>query len=202
MLAEVHLGLVHVIAYQTRRRVSARLDVDDLRQVGAIGLIEASRRFDVSLGIPFPAYARQRIEGAMLDYLRSLDLVSRQHRREITAGAQPVSQTSLDDAFDYPTNDEGADMLAAEMQRAELVRDAILTLDPRLAQVIVEHYFDGRPYRAIARSLSSRWPGRGHASGRKHRLSTSRVGQLHTDALAALRDALATKGLTAESLYN
>jgi RNA polymerase sigma factor (sigma-70 family) len=42
--------------------------IEDLTQAGTIGLLEACRRFDSDREVPFAAYARPRIRGAILDF--------------------------------------------------------------------------------------------------------------------------------------
>lgn len=64
----------------------SRVTYDDLHSAGLLALVEASRRFDPSRGIAFPLFAYRRIQGAMLDELRSLDTVSRERRRAIRNG--------------------------------------------------------------------------------------------------------------------
>jgi RNA polymerase sigma factor for flagellar operon FliA len=80
-----HLGLVHYLARRVHRRVAgaagATLAFDDLLQAGYLGLVEATRGFAEAHGVAFVAYARPRIEGAMLDLLRGADPVSRGERR-------------------------------------------------------------------------------------------------------------------------
>jgi RNA polymerase sigma factor for flagellar operon FliA len=65
------------------RRFGARgsLAADDLLQAGFLGLLEAARAFDSGRGVPFIAYARPRIEGAMLDLLGADDPLSKRQRR-------------------------------------------------------------------------------------------------------------------------
>jgi RNA polymerase sigma factor for flagellar operon FliA len=53
---------------------------DDLWSAGAIGLIEAGRRFDPSRGASFATFAEHRVRGAMLDELRRLDHLPRRLR--------------------------------------------------------------------------------------------------------------------------
>jgi len=55
--------------------------VDDLIQVGLIGLSEALSRFESTRGVQFETFATQRIRGAMLDELRENDWVSRGTRK-------------------------------------------------------------------------------------------------------------------------
>lgn len=49
--------------------------------IGTLGLIDAAGRYQPSLGVPFDAFARRRIHGAMLDALRELDWAPRSVRR-------------------------------------------------------------------------------------------------------------------------
>jgi RNA polymerase sigma factor for flagellar operon FliA len=53
---------------------------DDLWSAGALGLIEAHKRFDTSRGVTFESFAEHRVRGAMLDELRRLDHLPRRLR--------------------------------------------------------------------------------------------------------------------------
>jgi RNA polymerase sigma factor for flagellar operon FliA len=57
------------------------VEVSELVSVGVMGLIDAATRYRPSLGVPFDAFARRRIHGAMLDALRGLDWVPRSVRK-------------------------------------------------------------------------------------------------------------------------
>lgn len=72
-LIEEHSGLVSRIAYHLAARLPASVVVDDLIQVGMIGLLDASQHYDASQGAAFTTYATIRIRGAMLDELRRND---------------------------------------------------------------------------------------------------------------------------------
>jgi RNA polymerase sigma factor for flagellar operon FliA len=72
-LIEEHSGLVNRIAYHLAARLPASVVVDDLIQVGMIGLLDASQNYDASQGAAFTTYATIRIRGAMLDELRRND---------------------------------------------------------------------------------------------------------------------------------
>lgn len=56
---------------------------EDLCQEGVIGLIDSIERYEKSEGIKLRTYCKYRIKGAMLDYLRRIDLVPRSIRRRI-----------------------------------------------------------------------------------------------------------------------
>ncbi|MBI1955071.1 MAG: FliA/WhiG family RNA polymerase sigma factor [Acidobacteria bacterium] len=64
---------VRFVASRLANRLPAHVDVEDLIQVGVIGLLQSAHRFDPERGVKFQTFANRRVEGAMLDYLRSLD---------------------------------------------------------------------------------------------------------------------------------
>jgi len=82
-LAVEYLPAVKKLAYKMKARLPASVDFDDLVAVATEELIKVSRRYDPKQNDSFWGYARKRIEGAMLDYLRSLDIVSRGNRKII-----------------------------------------------------------------------------------------------------------------------
>ena len=67
VLIEKNLGLVRHIV----RRFSGRgYDLEDLFQIGAIGLIKAIDKFDLSLGLKFSTYAVPMITGEIKRFIR------------------------------------------------------------------------------------------------------------------------------------
>ncbi len=74
--------LVKRIAYHMMARLPASVEVDDLIQVGLIGLMDAVGRFDGTQGAQFESYATQRIRGSMLDELREADWLPRHVRQK------------------------------------------------------------------------------------------------------------------------
>jgi len=77
-----HLPLVGYIVADVRARAT-HLDRDDLAAVGSLALVAAADAFDPTLGVPFGAYARTRITGALADDMRSADWASRGTRKRI-----------------------------------------------------------------------------------------------------------------------
>ncbi len=69
------------MAQRLAQRLPSQVEVSDLVSVGVLGLIDAAGRYKPTLGVPFDAFARRRIHGAMLDALRDLDWVPRSLRR-------------------------------------------------------------------------------------------------------------------------
>ena len=76
-----HLTHVHALAKRLRSHVPPCVTLDDLIGAGTIGLIQAVDRFQPSRGLQFATYAKHRIRGAMLDFLREEDPLSRTERR-------------------------------------------------------------------------------------------------------------------------
>jgi RNA polymerase sigma factor for flagellar operon FliA len=87
--------LVRRLAHQMIAKLPANVELDDLIQVGMIGLSDALTRFDVGQGVQFETFATQRIRGAMLDELRGSDWMSRgdrRHQRSIEAAVHRLEQ--------------------------------------------------------------------------------------------------------------
>jgi len=76
------LALVRRMALRMSHHLPSHIEVNDLVGAGALGLLDALRRFDPSKHVKLESYARHRIRGAILDGLRSLDGASRDLRRK------------------------------------------------------------------------------------------------------------------------
>ena len=63
-----YISLVQPIAKRYAHRSGC--DCDDLIQVGCLGLIQASQRFEQTKGTVFHVFAKPHIRGAILHYLR------------------------------------------------------------------------------------------------------------------------------------
>jgi RNA polymerase sigma factor for flagellar operon FliA len=81
-LLKQYSPLVRRLAHQMIAKLPANVEIDDLIQVGMIGLSDALARFDASQGVQFETFATQRIRGAMLDELRGNDHLSRGTRKQ------------------------------------------------------------------------------------------------------------------------
>ena len=76
-----HVDVVKSIANRLARRLPPSVETKDLVSIGILGLLDSAGRYRHGLGVPFDAFARRRVLGAMLDELRSLDRVPRSLRR-------------------------------------------------------------------------------------------------------------------------
>ncbi|MEG3000936.1 MAG: RNA polymerase sigma factor FliA [Comamonas sp.] len=115
-LIRQHAPLVRRIAHHMIAKLPPNVELDDLIQVGMIGLAEALSRYESTQGVQFETFASQRIRGAMLDELRESDWMSRSSRKgqkdiEITIrrleqklGRTP-RESEIADAMDLPLDE-------------------------------------------------------------------------------------------------
>lgn len=113
---ERYLPLVRRIAMRVVRRLPAEITIDDVIGAGWVGLMDALRRRTEQMDEEqFEAYASHRIRGSILDYLRSLDPMSRKMRgasRRISSAIRAV-QNRLGRA---PEEEEIADELGIDVE--------------------------------------------------------------------------------------
>ena len=94
-LLKQYSPLVRRLAHQMIAKLPANVELDDLIQVGMIGLSDALSRFDAGQGVQFETFATQSIRGAMLDELRGNDWMSRgdrRHQRSIETAVHKLEQ--------------------------------------------------------------------------------------------------------------
>jgi len=72
-----HMPLVKQVALHLSARLPASVDIDDLIQVGMLGLLEALHNFDATKGAQFTTFAKLRVRGAMLDEVRRFSTLPR-----------------------------------------------------------------------------------------------------------------------------
>jgi RNA polymerase sigma-B factor len=211
-LVASHLPLVKSIA---RRHVGKGEELDDLVQVGAVGLLKASDRFDASRGVGFAAFASPVIEGEIQHHLRDRtspvriprgldqvrkDLGRRGGELESKLG-RPPTVPELASALGLEQSDiEGA--LTAEKARSSVAISSETQPDPRSDDASAPASTEDRLLLAASmRSLSERESRivllRFHADmterqiAREVGLSQAQVSRLLKGALAKLRDELA-----------
>lgn len=98
-LALDYLPAIKAMAFRLKERLPASVDFADLISVGTEELIKLARRYDSSLNDSFWGYAKPRVQGAMMDYLRSLDPLSRSMRTLVKRIDRTVAEY-------YNTNEE------------------------------------------------------------------------------------------------
>ena len=109
-LIEKFHPLVRFKAERIYARLPDEVDVQDLVSAGTFGLMDAIEAFDPSRGVKFETYCAPRIQGAILDELRSMDWVPRLVRSR-TAKVYTAKQRFQMAHGRAPTREELADAL-------------------------------------------------------------------------------------------
>jgi len=93
-LIEKFLTLVKYNAERIYKRLPDEVDLQDLMSAGLFGLMDAINAYDLERGVKFETYCAQRITGAILDELRSMDWVPRlvRHRTSKVESARQQIQ--------------------------------------------------------------------------------------------------------------
>jgi RNA polymerase sigma factor for flagellar operon FliA len=178
-----YLPLVRRVAKKIARRTPASVSLDELVSAGTLGLVQAMQRKDAAREDRFVAYAIMRIRGAILDELRSLDSLTRAERARVRRGEATASTStiSIEDASPHGADgfaNEDVVSMDAALERRDQVRrlkQAIAALPARERQILFMHQVDGRTLKDIGGELG---------------VSEGRICQLHTRAMARLREML------------
>ncbi len=136
-MIEQNLPLVKHIVFQVAVHFPRHVDRDDLARAGALGLVEAARRYDEARGVPFERFAAQRIRGAILDAVRAADWAPRSVRN-LARKLESVEQRLATELGRVPTKDEMADALGmsqSELHRLQdrMFRSVVLALEHETA---------------------------------------------------------------------
>jgi len=85
-----HVRLVKRIINQLPRELARGVSEEDLISAGTVGLVEAAHRFDEKKGAKFATFAYRRIKGAVYDFLRQNDFLSKSARARLRKVKQHV----------------------------------------------------------------------------------------------------------------
>jgi RNA polymerase sigma factor (sigma-70 family) len=87
-LVERYIPLAKKLAFDYKKKLPRRFDVDELISAAYLGLVEAADRYDPSFGFAFTTFAYPRIEGAIKDHLRQFKTMSSLEDFELEADAE------------------------------------------------------------------------------------------------------------------
>ncbi len=111
-----YMPLVRRIAMRTVRNLPSGIGLDDILSAGWLGLTEALRRRTAAMDEnEFEAYASHRVRGAILDYLRDLDPLTRKLRQASRRISRAASEL-VAELGRYPSEDELAAHLGLELE--------------------------------------------------------------------------------------
>ena len=122
-LAIQYLPAVKAMAFRLKERLPSSIDFLDLSAIGTEELIKLARRYDETLNDNFWGYAKKRVYGAMLDYLRSLDILSRASRKLVKAIDFAVEEYRVTHD-EEPTDKELAEILEEPIEKVHDARIA------------------------------------------------------------------------------
>lgn len=136
-LIEAHLPLVRHVVFQVAVHFPRHVDREELATAGALGLVEAARRYDTARGVPFDRFAAQRIRGAILDAVRAADWAPRSVRT-LARKLEQVEQQLATKLGRVPNAHEKAEALgmeADELRRLQdrMFRSVVLALEYEVA---------------------------------------------------------------------
>lgn len=124
------------MAYRMKERLPSHLEVSELISIGTEELIKLARRYDEGLNDSFWGYAKSRVYGAMLDYLRSLDVISRASRKLIKAIDMEVSKY-FNEHEEEPSDEYLSSVLGESVEK---IREAKIAADIYMLVPIDEQY--------------------------------------------------------------
>ena len=139
-----HLPLVTAIAVRVHENLPVHVELDDLVHAGVMGLFDAATKYDANKMVAFPAYAKHRIKGAILDSLRQLDWASRDLRRRHKQMEQ-VTQDLTNRLNRAPTPIEIASEMGMSLNRWKTLMIDLRNLGLLAAQSRNNHDQDERP---------------------------------------------------------
>ena len=123
-LIEQHLPLVNHVVLQVAVRFPKYVDRQELARAGALGLVEAARRYDETRGVPFDRFAARRIRGAILDSVRAADWAPRSVRT-LGRKLEQVEQELANNGGELPSTNEVADALGLSRDELHRLRDRV-----------------------------------------------------------------------------
>ncbi len=131
---------VRAMGYRLKERLPSSVDVNDLISIGLEEMIKLSRRYDDNLNDSFWGYAKKRVYGSMLDYLRSLDVVSRSNRKLIKAIDLEISKFT-DEHMREPDDNYLAKKLSTSKEK---IKEARKASQINISVPLHEHLYEDR----------------------------------------------------------
>lgn len=143
---------------------------------GMVALVEAANRYNPTLGVPFGAFARKRIQGAVIDELRAVDPLGRKERKSRPDFHPEVELDSLrpDKQIWYSTSPM-PDSIVITQQLCERLPSVISLLPVRERYILSCYYEHELTQTEIGQRLG---------------IHESRVSQIRSVALLKLREYL------------
>jgi RNA polymerase sigma factor (sigma-70 family) len=144
-LRKLYGGWIKRVALMMKSRMPWA-DLDELMQSGAVGMLEAMKRFNPSYGVEFKIFASRRIRGAMIDGLRREGAL---RRGETMFDADAVDTAA---AVGGTSPEDPLSQLVRIDKRSKLTA-ALATLPPLEYRVLTLHFYEEMNNREVAAIL-------------------------------------------------
>ena len=118
-----YMPAVKAMAARLKERLPSSVEFNDLVSIGYEELVKLSNRYDPKKNDNFWGYAKKRIYGSMLDFLRSIDTLSRGDRKLVKEIDKIISEYMNE--YDMPPSDEYlAEVLDTDIEKIKKARRA------------------------------------------------------------------------------
>lgn len=131
-----YMPALRAMAFRLKERLPSSIDINDLISIGTEEMIKLARRYDSSINDSFWGYAKTRVYGSMLDYLRNLDIISRTNRKLIKLIDKEVSRY-FNENEEEPSDEYLAEVLNEDIKK---IREAKIASDIYALVPIDEQY--------------------------------------------------------------
>ncbi len=118
-----YMPAVKAMAYRLKERLPGSVDFNDLVSVGYEELVKLSHRYDPRKNDNFWGYAQKRIYGAMLDFLRSLDTLTRGNRQLVKRIDQTIQDYMIKNDYE-PSDEYLSEVLNTDIKKIKKARAA------------------------------------------------------------------------------
>lgn len=139
-LVEYNIGLVRSVL---KGFLNRGYEVDDLFQIGSIGLLKAIDKFDISFNVRFSTYAVPMIIGEIKRFLRDDGIIKvSRSLKQIAGQAKEIEERLYKEFGREPTIQEIADEIGVDKEEIIMALDA--SYQPEYLYDVV-HHNDGQP---------------------------------------------------------
>jgi len=118
-----YMPAVKAMAYRLKERLPSSVEFNDLVSIGYEELVKLSNRYDPKKNDNFWGYAKKRIYGSMLDFLRSIDTLSRGDRKLVKEIDKVITEY-INEYDTQPSNEYLSEVLNVDLEKIKKARKA------------------------------------------------------------------------------
>jgi len=118
-----YMPAVKAMAYRLKERLPSSVEFNDLVSIGYEELVKLANRYDPKKNDNFWGYANKRIYGSMLDFLRSIDTLSRGDRK-LVKDIDKIINEYVNEYGTQPSNEYLSEVLNVDIEKIKKARRA------------------------------------------------------------------------------